>query len=160
MDINDAACLHIVHILQHPASCSITKSTRHTMAYALKRQEMNFLNNEVQEQRIDAYVERETAVARKRVEDTETVIKQEQKDIRNTENVGLTSRKTEKSFPKMINAIRDSLSHLASSDNEKDGDDQGDEEATELGNLSEDDQPGWVMGTISRTVQDHMERFW
>jgi hypothetical protein len=25
--------------------------------------------------------------------------------------------------------------------------------------LSEDDEPGWVMGTITKTVQQHMERF-
>jgi hypothetical protein len=32
-----------------------------------------------------------------------------------------------------------------------------DEEDTELGKLSEDNEPGWVMGAISRTVRHCME---
>ena len=55
-------------------------------------------------------------------------------------------------------AIGDSLSDLASSDNGGDGHNANDEE-TEQGQLSEDDGPGWVMGTITKTVQLHMERF-
>jgi len=49
-------------------------------------------------------------------------------------------------------AIRDSLSDLASSDNGEDGEDEDDEE-TEQGQLREDDEPGWVMGTIMKTVE-------
>ena len=57
----------------------------------------------------------------------------------------------------MLAAIGDSLRDLGSSD---DGDDGVDEdEQTELGKLSEDDEPGWVMGTISKTVQQRMESF-
>jgi len=60
----------------------------------------------------------------------------------------------------MLNAIGDSLSNLASSDNKQDGEDEEDDEAdTELGKLSDDDEPGWVMGTISKTVQHCMESF-
>jgi len=55
-------------------------------------------------------------------------------------------------------AIGDSLSDLASSDHGEDGEDEDDEE-TEQGNLSEDYEPGWVMGTITKTVQQCMERF-
>jgi len=58
----------------------------------------------------------------------------------------------------MLVAIGDSLSDLASSDNGVDGEDEDDEE-TEQGKLSEDDEPGWVMGTITKTVQKRMERF-
>jgi len=50
----------------------------------------------------------------------------------------------------MLDAIRDSLSDVASSDVEEDGEDNED---TEQGKLSEDDEPGWVMGTISKMVQ-------
>jgi len=58
----------------------------------------------------------------------------------------------------MLNAIGDSLSDLASSDDEQDGEDEeDDEEDTELGKLSDDDEPGWVMGTITKTVQHRME---
>jgi len=60
----------------------------------------------------------------------------------------------------MLNAIGDSLSNLASSDNEEDGEHQDDDEEDSAGGkLSEDDEPGWVMGTISQTVQYRMERF-
>jgi len=54
----------------------------------------------------------------------------------------------------MLKTIRDSLSDLATSDDEEDGEDEEDkEEDTERGKLSKDDEPGWVMGTISNTEQ-------
>jgi len=56
-------------------------------------------------------------------------------------------------------AIRVRLSDLASSDDWEDGEDEDDEE-TAQGKLSEDDNPGWVMGTITKTVQQCMERLW
>jgi len=74
------------------------------------------------------------------------------------EIAGLTSREPEETFEEMPVAIRDSLSDLASADDGEDGDEEDDEE-TEQGNLSEDDEPGWVMGTITKTVQQRMERF-
>jgi len=58
----------------------------------------------------------------------------------------------------MLVATGDSISDLASSDNGEDGEDEDDEE-TEQGKLSDDDQPGWVMGTITKTVQQRMESF-
>jgi hypothetical protein len=55
-------------------------------------------------------------------------------------------------FEEMLNAIGDSLSDLATSDDEQDGEDKQDgEEDTELGTLT-NDEPGWVMGTISEEV--------
>jgi hypothetical protein len=74
------------------------------------------------------------------------------------EIVGLTSREAEKTVEEMLVAIGDSLSDLASSDDGEDGEEEVDKE-TEQGNLSEDDEPGWVMGTITKTVQQRMERF-
>jgi hypothetical protein len=60
----------------------------------------------------------------------------------------------------MLNAIRDCLSILTSSDNEEDGEDDDDNDNdTEFGKLSEDDEPGWVLGTISKTVQYRTESF-
>jgi len=57
----------------------------------------------------------------------------------------------------MLNPIGDSLSDLASSEDEEDGEDEDDdEEDTELGKLSKDDEPGWVMGTITKTVKKRM----
>jgi len=55
-------------------------------------------------------------------------------------------------------AIGDVLSDLASSYNAEDRDDEDDEE-TEQGKLSEDDEPGWVMGTTTKMVQQCMDRF-
>jgi len=57
----------------------------------------------------------------------------------------------------MIVAIGDSLSDLATSDDGEDGEDEDDEE-TERGQLSKDDEPSWLMGTITKTVQQRLER--
>jgi hypothetical protein len=61
-------------------------------------------------------------------------------------------------FEEMLVAIRDSLSDLASSDDGEDGEDEDDEE-TEQCKLTKDDKPGWVMGTITKIVQQCSERF-
>jgi hypothetical protein len=53
-----------------------------------------------------------------------------------------------------------SQSDLASSKDGEDGEDEdNDEEDTELGKLNEDDEPGWVVGTISKSLQLRMESF-
>jgi len=102
-------------------------------------------------------LESETAVARKRVQDAETTIMQ---DITTAGNGCVTTGKPETTFEEMLNAIRESLSDLASSDDEQDGEDEeDDEEDTELGKLSDDDEPGWVMGTITKMVLHRMESF-
>ena len=110
---------------------------------------------------MEDYVERVTAVARKGVEDAETEIKQKQEDMSNVEQAGLTTRKPEKTFEEMLNAIGDSLSDLPSSNDEEENEaNVEDDEDTGQGKLSEDDEPGLAMGTISKTVQHRMERFW
>jgi len=59
-----------------------------------------------------------------------------------------------------LNVIGDSLSDLASSVDEEDGEGKDeDEQDTGHGKLSDDDEPGWVMGTISKMVQHRMESF-
>jgi len=50
------------------------------------------------------------------------------------------------------------LSGLASSDDWEDGDDEDDAQ-TEHSKLSEDDEWGWVMGTISNKIQQPLETF-
>jgi hypothetical protein len=74
------------------------------------------------------------------------------------EIVGLTSREPKKTFEEMLVAIRDSLSDLESSDDGEDWEDE-DEEETEQGNLTEDDEPGWVRGSITKTVKQCMKGF-
>jgi len=78
--------------------------------------------------------------------------------MRKAENVGLTTREPEKTFLEIRVTIRDSLSDIARSNDEEGGEYKVDEDI-ELGKLSEDDNPGWVMGTISKTVQLHIMRF-
>ena len=96
-------------------------------------------------------MERETSAAGMRVEDAETAVKQAQDHMRNAEHVGFTPTKLETAFVEMLNAIRDSLSDLASSDDRKDGDNKNDgEDDPAVGMLSEDDASGWVMCTISK----------
>ena len=57
----------------------------------------------------------------------------------------------------MLNALRASLGDLATANDEEDGEDNEDgEEDTELGKLSQNDQPGWVVATISNTGQQSM----
>jgi len=71
--------------------------------------------------------------------------------------VGLTSRQPGKESQQTLDAVGDSLSDLSGSDDEDNG---GDDDDTEQSELSEDDEPGGVMGTISKRVQKHIERFW
>jgi hypothetical protein len=90
---------------------------------AENRQEKDFLNNEEKEKWIEDYVERETAGARNRVQDAETAILQELKDMTTAESAGGTTRKPETKFEEVLNAIGDSLSDLATPDDEQDGED-------------------------------------
>jgi hypothetical protein len=124
-----------------------------------KRRETHILSNAEKEEWIEDYVERETAGARKRVENAEAAVQQEQDDMTHVEIVGLMSREPEKMFEQMLVAIGDSLRDLASSNDGENGEDE-DHEETVQGNLSEDNKPGWVMGTITKTVQQHRERLW
>jgi len=121
---------------------------------------MQFLSNKENEESSEDYVDRETAVARQHVQDAETVVMNEQESMRNTEKVGSTTRKPENTFQEMLNAIGQSLSNLARSNDEQDVEvETDDEEDTERGKLSKDDERGGVMGTISRMVQQQMESF-
>jgi hypothetical protein len=91
---------------------------------------------------------------RNQVEHPETAIKHEQDDIRSAESGELTSREHGQTLEEMLDAIRDSLSDLVCSDNEEDG--EG-EDYTDQGKLSEVNEPGRIMGTIPRTIQQRME---
>jgi hypothetical protein len=85
---------------------------------------------------------------------------QELNDMTTAENMGATPGKPKTTFRETLNVIRHSLSDLASSDNKQDGEDkEDDEEGTELSKVSDDDEPGWVMGTMSKMVQHRMDSF-
>ena len=62
-------------------------------------------------------------------------------------------------FEVLLAAIGDGLSDLASSKDGEEGEDEDDAE-TEQDKLSEDDESGWVMGTITKMIKQLMERFW
>jgi hypothetical protein len=40
LDMNDAVCLHVVHVLQHPTSRPTTRSTQNTIVNAAKMNRM------------------------------------------------------------------------------------------------------------------------
>ena len=124
---------------------------------AENRRESHILSNEEKEKWIDDYVERETTGARKQVEDAEAAVQEEQDDMTHAEIAGLTPREPEKTSEQIMAAIGESLSDLASSDDGEGGEDE--DEETVLGKLSEDDETGWVMYTISKTVLQRMESF-
>jgi hypothetical protein len=99
-------------------------------------------------------------MARNEVQDAETAMMQEQHHMGNVQKGRSTITKPEISFAEMLNTIGDSLSKLESFEDEEDGEDEDDDEDDSgHGKLSEDDKPGWVMGTISKTVQHYMEGF-
>jgi hypothetical protein len=79
--------------------------------------------------------------------------------LTHAEIAGLRSREHKKTFEEMLVAIRDSLSDLASSHDGEDGE-YVDDQDTEQGKLSEDDKPCCVIGTITKMVQQCMERLW
>jgi len=118
---------------------------------AEKRRETHFLSNQENKKWIEDYVERETAVARRRVEVTEATIRQGQDDAEGAENGGFTTGEPEKMFHEMIIPIGDSLSDIASSDHGEDGENEADEQ-TEQWQLKEVDKPSWEMGAITKTV--------
>jgi len=78
---------------------------------AEKRRATHFSSNEEKEQWIEDYVERETAVARKQVEDPEAAVQQEKEDMKHAEIAGLTKREPKKTFHEMMVVIGDSPSH-------------------------------------------------
>jgi hypothetical protein len=105
-------------------------------------------------------VEQPTAGAKKQLEHTNTVIMEEQEDLSDAQNKQSITRKLQIRFEKMLNAIGDSLSNLPNPDVEEDRYDKEDEVDTELGKLSDDDELGWVICTISKTVQHRMGSIW
>lgn len=126
-----------------------------------KQSDTHCLSNDNDEEKwIEDYVHGETAIVIQPAENSEPPIQQQQKHNRNAEKLELTTRKSEKTFEEMLNAIRDSLSHLVSSDNEEGGKTQdNDEENTELATLSKDDKPCRVIGKISKMVQHCITSF-
>jgi len=118
---------------------------------------VQFLRNEEKEIWIKAYGERKNAVARKQIEEADTVTQRVQEHMRKAGNLGLTSRESEKMFREMLSDIIYSLSKLSYSNNEQDAEDDVDQ-GSKLGKLWEDVQPGRVMGAISKMAQQCMER--
>ena len=103
-------------------------------------------------------MERQSTGARKTDEDAEAAVQQQQHDMKHAGIAGLTTRQHKMMFEGMMVAIGDSLSDLESFDYGEDGEDEDDDE-TEQGKLSKNDEHSWVIGTISKTAEQHMERF-
>jgi len=78
----------------------------------------------------------------------------------NVEKAWSATTKPEITLKEVLNAIGDSLSDVASSDAVDDGEDEDDDEGdTGLCKLSEDDQPSWELGSMSKTGHPRMESF-
>jgi len=76
----------------------------------------------------------------------------------NVEKGQSTTTKRELTFQEILNTIGDILSPLACSENVEYGEEEDDShEDTGHGKLSDNDEPGWVMGTMSKTVQHHIK---
>jgi hypothetical protein len=106
-------------------------------------------------------VDQETTLARNQVGDIEAAFMQLQEYMTNAEKAGLTTRKYKKALQTMMNDIEDNQNNLWSVD-DVDGrtaDDDG-EADTELVKLSLVDEPSWVRGTISNTVQQVIKISW
>ena len=93
-----------------------------------------------------------------RGENKEAAVQQEQDDMTHAEIAELTSREPERTWEEMLVAIGDRQRDFASSDDREDGEDEDDEETVQ-DKRSEDDEPSWVRGTITKTVQQCMEMF-
>jgi len=73
---------------------------------------------------------------------------------------GGDKRKARNNVWRNVECYRRQFSDLVSSDEEQDREDEEyDADDTQLGKLSDDDEPGWVMGTSSKPVQQHLESF-
>jgi hypothetical protein len=101
-------------------------------------------------------LESQTSGARTQCEDAETSIKQEQVGISNAGSSGLTYWELGQRFEEMLDTIGDSLSDFASSDDEEDGEAAED---TVQGMQNADDEHSWVMGAISKLLQQRMDAF-
>jgi hypothetical protein len=96
-------------------------------------------------------------VARKAVQDSETLIMQ---NMTTAANPAITTTKPDSKFEAILNAIRDSLcNHTISDDEQYREDMQDDQDVTEVGRLTEDNESRCLMSTISKTVQHSMENF-
>ena len=149
MEVKRVQALAALCSLQYKKKLSVEKTL-----------ETDFSSNEETEKYIENYVQRENAVTRKRVQNKETAIIEKLNDMTTAEMVRGTTRKPKTTVKEIMNDIGDSLSNLASSYDEQDSEDDDDDETdTELCKRNDDDEPGWVMGTMCRTVQYSMERF-
>jgi hypothetical protein len=86
------------------------------------------------------------------------VVLQEQEEMSHVEIAGLMKRDPEQTFETLMVPLGEILSDRGSSDYGEYGEDE-EVEATEQGKMSKDDEPGWVMGTITRKIQQRTNRF-
>jgi hypothetical protein len=84
-------------------------------------------------------------------------IRHEREDMVTSENMGLMSREQENMFSEMMLAFQVSLRDIPRSDNT--GMRKRNNDETDRGKVSEDDQPGWVLGTRLNIFQPLMESF-
>lgn len=129
----------------------------HSMMYRMKVAARGRCKGKLYETKIKTHVSRILCVGallwQEGVQDSQAVIKHAQEDVKIVEMAGLTTRQPEKTFEEMLNTIRDSLSNPLSSDDAVDGQGEDNYNDTKLGKLSLADKTGWVIGTITKMVQ-------
>jgi hypothetical protein len=86
------------------------------------------MRNALLHQWIEDHVERETAAARQRVEAVDEDIRHEQDDTEIAGNMVLMTGASDKMFHQLMVALGDSLSDIATSDDEEDWEDENEEE--------------------------------
>jgi len=96
------------------------------------------------------------AAARIQVQDAAAVVQQAPEDMNHTQNPGLRTGAPEMTYEEMQLAMSDCLSHHACSDDAEDEED--DDEHIEQGKLGEGDEPGCMIGKMSKMVEQHMQR--
>jgi len=95
-----------------------------------------------------------------RVQDPEIAIMHGQVHMTNVETARLITPKHAITFETMLNAIGDCLKNLQSSDVTEGWEDPDvDHGKLVLGKMSEDDEPGCTMDTLSRMEQHHIDSF-
>ena len=111
------------------------------------RAETKFMSKEAKEKWIEKFVDSETAAARKRVVEAEAAVERERDAVLKRAVVDTTKI----TFEEMLEAIGDNVDDVATS-KEKDNDEneKEDGEDNDDANLSDKNEPNWVVGTFDK----------
>ena len=101
-------------------------------------------------------MESEIAAARQRVAEVKAAVEREKDSVLRR----VATDTTKITFEEMLEAIGDSINNIATSDEEDDKDKEEDGEDNVNSELSDDNKPNWIVGTINKLVQKLLDTFW